>query len=101
MSIKRVSVFAAIISAFLMMVSSAGAEDPVLKPYVLAWTGAGTIGKKIGEVKTSVTGQGFQVWSANTHHIKERMLSWSRATLSRKALQSPTSAPMAQQCEFP
>ena len=44
-----------------MMASSAGAEDPVLKPYVLAWTGAGTIEKKIGEVKSSVTAQGFQV----------------------------------------
>jgi hypothetical protein len=44
-----------------MMVTSTGAEDPVLKPYVLAWTGAGTIGKKLGEVKASVTAQGFQV----------------------------------------
>jgi hypothetical protein len=61
MSIKRVSVLVAIISAFLMMASSAGAEDPVLKPYVLAWTGAGTIEKKLGEVKASVTAQGFQV----------------------------------------
>ena len=61
MSIKRVSVLVAVISAFLMIVSSAGAEDPVLKPYVLAWTGAGTIGKKLGEVKASVTAQGFQV----------------------------------------
>jgi hypothetical protein len=61
MSIKRVSIFFAVISAFLMMVSSAGAAENVLKPYVLAWTGAGTIEKKLGEVKTSITGQGFQV----------------------------------------
>jgi hypothetical protein len=67
MSIKRASVLVAVISVFLMMAGSAGAEDPVLKPYVLAWTGAGTIEKKLGEVKASVT-----------------------------ALQSPTSAPMAQ-----
>jgi hypothetical protein len=61
MSIKRVSVLVAVISVFLMMASSAGAEDPVLKPYVLAWTGAGTIEKKLGEVKSSLTAQGFQI----------------------------------------
>ena len=61
MSIKRVSVFVSVISAFIMMVSSVRAEDPVLKPYVLAWTGVGTIEKRLGEVKDSVTGQGLQV----------------------------------------
>ena len=44
-----------------MVVSFAGAEDLRLKPYVLAWTGAGTIDKKLGEVKTALTGRGFQV----------------------------------------
>ena len=58
---KRMLVFAAVISVFLMVVSSAGAEDTLLKPYVLAWTGAGTIEKKLGEVKNDVTKHGFQV----------------------------------------
>jgi hypothetical protein len=61
MSIKKVSVLAAVLSVFLMVVFSAGAEDLKLKPYVLAWSGAGTIDKKLGEVKTAVAGQGFQV----------------------------------------
>jgi hypothetical protein len=61
MSIKKVSVLAAVISVFLMVTSFAGAEDLRLKPYVLAWTGAGTIDNKLGEVKTALAGQGFQV----------------------------------------
>ena len=61
MRMKRILVFAAVISLFLMVVSSAGAEDALLKPYVLAWTGAGTIEKKLVEVKNAVTQHGFQV----------------------------------------
>jgi hypothetical protein len=61
MSIKKVSVLAAVLSVFLIVVISAGAEDLKLKPYVLAWTGAGTIDKKLGELKNAVSGQGFQV----------------------------------------
>lgn len=61
MSIKKVAVSAVAISVFLMVVSFAGAEDLKLKPYVLAWTGAGTIDKKLGGVKNALAGEGFQM----------------------------------------
>ena len=61
MSIKLVSILAAVISLFIIAAGIAGAEDPILKPYVLAWSGAGTIEKKLGEVKAAVAQHGFQV----------------------------------------
>jgi hypothetical protein len=61
MRIKGSFVLAAVISAFLAVVGSARAEDSMLKPFVLAWSGAGTIESKLGEVKASVERQGFQV----------------------------------------
>src|SRR5512135_753586 len=61
MHMKRILVLATVVSLFLMIVSSAGAEDALLKPYVLAWTGTGTVEKKLVEVKNAVTQHGFQV----------------------------------------
>lgn len=50
-----------IITALITIVSLAGAEDALLKPYVLASSLPGTIDKKLADVKAALGQQGFQV----------------------------------------
>jgi hypothetical protein len=52
--------FALVILAFCLSAVPAGADEAVLRPYVLASSGPGTIEAKLGEVKTALEGQGFQ-----------------------------------------
>ena len=50
-----------VITALITVVSLAGAEDAILKPYVLAESMPGTIDKKLADVKTALGQQGLQV----------------------------------------
>ncbi len=56
---KTVAVILASVVGLFMLMGMAGADD-MLKPYVLASSGPGTIEKKTDEVKASLVQQGFQ-----------------------------------------
>jgi len=61
MTLKR-TIFVWCFLAVLLAISGfSWAEDASLKPFVLAYRGAGTIDAKLGEVKAAVEREGFQV----------------------------------------
>lgn len=61
MTLKR-TVFIGCFLAVLLAVSGVSwADDASLKPFVLAYRGAGTISEKLGEVKAAIEREGFQV----------------------------------------
>lgn len=55
-TIKAMSIFMAV-----MLSVSAWADDVLLKPFVLASKGAGTVAEKSAQVKTALTGAGFTI----------------------------------------
>ena len=62
--LKNVIVFTflASLTGMLLSVSAAtGADDPALKPFVLASSEPGTIDAKVDEIKAALTPEGFQV----------------------------------------
>ncbi|MDP2156418.1 MAG: hypothetical protein Q8K68_01755, partial [Nitrospirota bacterium] len=58
---KKTTLLILLTVAALVMLVGMAAADTLLKPYVLASSGAGTLDKKSEEVKTAVSQQGFQV----------------------------------------
>lgn len=61
MTLKR-TIFICCLATMLLAISCVSwAEDASLKPFVLAYRGAGTMEAKLGEVKTAVEKEGFQV----------------------------------------
>jgi len=61
MTLKRQIFIWFFLVAFFASSSVSWAEEASLKPFVLAYRGAGTIDAKIGEVKAAVAREGFQV----------------------------------------
>lgn len=58
---RNMTVLAALVLVFLMFGAAAGADDLVLKPFVLGSSGPGTIDAKFEEIKAALAQQGFQV----------------------------------------
>jgi hypothetical protein len=58
---RNMTVLAALVLVFLMFGAAAGADDLVLKPFVLGSSGPGTIDVKFEEIKTVLAQQGFQI----------------------------------------
>ena len=59
-SIKTICIWC-FLALFLAVSGASWADDASLKPFVLAYRGAGTIDAKLGEVKAAVEREGFQV----------------------------------------
>lgn len=58
---KVTAFFIMLLLALFMTGSVVSADDAALKPYVLAYSGAGTITARLPEVKAALSQQGFQV----------------------------------------
>lgn len=58
---RKVTVLAVAGLVLLMFGAPVGADDAVIKPFVLGSSGPGTIEGKLGEIKAAVAKQGFQV----------------------------------------
>ncbi len=61
MHFRNPAVLAVLVLALLMPGASLGADDAVLKPFVLGSGGPGTIDAKLPEVKAALAQQGFEV----------------------------------------
>jgi hypothetical protein len=61
MNLKKIMFIWFFLAVLLAISGVSLAEDISLKPYVLAYRGAGTIDAKLGEVKAAVEREGFQV----------------------------------------
>lgn len=59
--LRSLSVLSVLVLALMMPAAQASAADPVLKPFVLASTGPGTIEARLAEVKTALSQEGFEV----------------------------------------
>ncbi|MBI5204740.1 MAG: hypothetical protein HZA11_07485 [Nitrospirae bacterium] len=77
-----------IIVALITVVSLAGAEDALLKPYVLASSVPGTINKKLADVKAAVGQQGFQVVGEYAPYKGAYVIVVSSDALKKSAAQS-------------
>lgn len=60
-SLKRLALAAGFTAALLLPAARLRAGEPVLKPFILASSGTGTIDGKLGGVKTALEQQGFQL----------------------------------------
>lgn len=58
---RRLAVYFFVVMVLFALAANAGAEDILLKPYVLASGAAGTIEKKLPEVRAALGQQNFQV----------------------------------------
>jgi len=76
------------IAALIAVVSLAGAEDTLLKPYVLASSMPGTIDKKLADVKAAVGQQGFQVVGEYAPYKGAHVIVVSSDALKKSAEQS-------------
>ena len=58
---RSFTVFAVLVLVLFLFGMPAGADDPVLKPFVLGSSGPGTIDAKFEEIKAALAQQGFQI----------------------------------------
>lgn len=77
------------LSALLMFVmTGAQAADALLKPFVLASKGAGTVDEKIAQTKTALTGAGFSVVGEYSPYADAQVLIVTSDELKRNAADS-------------
>jgi hypothetical protein len=88
MYVKRIFFLVVLVSMFLMVGNYAGAADPMLKPYILAWSGVGTIESKLGEVKASVAKEGFHVVGEYSPYKGAHVLVVTSEALKKSAAKS-------------
>jgi len=88
MNLKRI-VFIWFFWAALLAISGISlAEDGSLKPFVLAYRGAGTIDAKLGEVKAAVEREGFQVVGEYSPYKGTRIVVVTSEVLRKNAANS-------------
>ena len=84
---KRVSAFLVSVVGLLMFLGMAGADE-MLKPYVLASSGPGTIEKKAEEVKSALVQQGFQTVGEYTPYKGAHVIVVTSDVLRKNAAKS-------------
>ena len=88
MTLKK-TIFICCLAAVLFAVSGVSwAEDAALKPFVLAYRGAGTIEAKLGEVKAAVEREGFQVVGEYTPYKGTHIIVVTNEALKNNATKS-------------
>ena len=76
-------------SVFLLVALGAqAAPEPILKPFVLATKGAGTVAEKTEQAKTALTGAGFTVVGNYSPYADARILIVTNDELKKNAAQS-------------
>ena len=89
MNLKRIMFIWFFVAALLAISGVVSlAEDISLKPFVLAYRGAGTIDAKLGEVKAAVEREGFQVVGEYTPYKGTRIVVVTSEALKKNAANS-------------
>lgn len=86
-SIKTIFIWC-FLALFLAVNGVSWADDASLKPFVLAYRGAGTIDAKLGEVKAAVEREGFQVVGEYTPYKGTRIVVVTSEALKKNAANS-------------
>lgn len=88
MNLKRIIFIWFFLAALLAISGVSLAEDALLKPYVLAYRGVGTIDAKLAEAKDALEREGFQVVGEYTPYKETRIVVVTSDALKKNAAAS-------------
>ncbi len=88
MTLKRTIAIGCFLAVLLAISGVSWAADASLKPFVLAYRGAGTIDAKVGEVKAAVEREGFQVVGEYTPYKGTHIVAVTSEALKNNAVNS-------------